>query len=135
MTAPTNTPSNKDEPYKPHRIGLHSDDRPYAGEEMCYCDQPKPNPTPSNNELDDEQTIFMLLTIVRDAGAIDDNNGAEDWSHSDKAVQNATQNILNWANNKVIAWIEDNKNYAGQLLMPKDEVERAIEALRKKGDM
>lgn len=32
---------NPGEPYTPHRKGLHSDDRPYPGEEMCYCDQPK----------------------------------------------------------------------------------------------
>ncbi len=27
--------------YEPHRAGLHSDDRPYPGEPMCYCDKPK----------------------------------------------------------------------------------------------
>jgi len=29
------------EPYTPHRIGLHSDDRPYSGEPLCYCDKPQ----------------------------------------------------------------------------------------------
>lgn len=28
-----------------HRIGLHSDDRPYPGEELCYCDEKTDRPT------------------------------------------------------------------------------------------
>lgn len=98
-----------------------------------------PTNTPSNDELDDEQIIFMLLTIVRDAGALDDNNGAEDWSHSDKAIQYTTQNILDWANKKVIEALENVKGNVGQLKHSDvlDEVDKIIdseiEALRKKG--
>lgn len=40
-------------PYQPHRQGLHSDDKPYPGEPMCYCDQPK-SVTPS--KADEEKT-------------------------------------------------------------------------------
>ena len=48
MTAPQSSPSSD---YQPHRIGLHSDDRPYAGEEMCYCDRPKPIKHDSVDEI------------------------------------------------------------------------------------
>lgn len=33
-----------------HRIGLHSDDSPYEGEELCYCDESTP-PNTDNTEL------------------------------------------------------------------------------------
>lgn len=43
MTEPTGTGTAKQmfvDTYKPHRIGLHSDDKPYIGEPLCYCDKP-----------------------------------------------------------------------------------------------
>lgn len=51
MTKPTQSP-NKDA-YAPHRQGLHSDDRPYPNEPLCYCDQPTPISTPTNTSLDE----------------------------------------------------------------------------------
>ena len=36
-----------------HRQGLHSDDSPYPGEPLCYCDEDKPS-TPSNTSFKKE---------------------------------------------------------------------------------
>lgn len=36
-----------------HRQGLHSDDSPYPGEPLCYCDEDKPS-TPSNTSFKEE---------------------------------------------------------------------------------
>lgn len=48
-----------------HRQGLHSDDKPYPGEELCYCDEevtPNPTPTTLGEILDDyAQQYFLLL--------------------------------------------------------------------------
>lgn len=54
MTPSPNIPTDS---YQPHRIGLHSDDKPYPGEEMCYCDKPKPT------EPYDQQIDEILLTL------------------------------------------------------------------------
>jgi len=39
--------------------------------------------------MNEPQSIEYLLRRVRDAGAVDDNNGAEDWSLSDGAIDEA----------------------------------------------
>ena len=38
--------------------------------------------------------IQDILKRVRDAGAQDDNNGAEDWSHSDQVIAEANQALF-----------------------------------------
>jgi len=41
VTSSNSKSEDTPEPYTPHRIGLHSDDRPYSGEPLCYCDKPQ----------------------------------------------------------------------------------------------
>lgn len=47
---------------------------------------------------DTKEKIEALLRDVRDAGALDDNMGAEDWTHSDKIITQATQSLLDIVN-------------------------------------
>jgi len=51
--------------YVPHRQGLHSDDKPYVGEELCYCDQyiKRANATDSGAKVtkSGESTAFSKL--------------------------------------------------------------------------
>lgn len=44
-----------------HRQGLHSDDRPYPGEELCYCDEATPN-TDSKDALGEILNEFATDT-------------------------------------------------------------------------
>lgn len=37
----------------------------------------------------DDEALLKLLTRIRDAGALDDNHGAEDWTLSDKEIDSA----------------------------------------------
>lgn len=48
------------------------------------------------------KTLREMLNQVRDAGAVDDNNGGEDWSYSDKKVDEIEQEILQWFSDEVI---------------------------------
>lgn len=79
--SPTSVKS-PDKDYQPHRQGLHSDDSPYPGEPMCYCDKP----TPTTNQpqeigerrkitFDDqlEHCLGSLISIVRETHSFDDN--------------------------------------------------------------
>lgn len=43
-----------------------------------------------------EQQINKLLQTVRNAGALDDSHGAEDWSHSDEMIDEALKSIVDW---------------------------------------
>jgi hypothetical protein len=43
--------------------------------------------------MNDIDQIKAILRIVRDAGALDDNNGAEDWTHSDKQIDQAAKDV------------------------------------------
>lgn len=38
-------------------------------------------------------SIDEILRVVRDAGAWDDNMGGEDWSHSDRSIASAKQQL------------------------------------------
>lgn len=71
-----------------------------------------PKESQQNKELDD------ILRLVRDAGAIDDNMGAEDWRASDLAIDQATAALtvlLNRARKE--ARIEAIKSYKKVLKM------------------
>ena len=67
MTEPTGTGTAKQmfvDTYKPHRIGLHSDDKPYIGEPLCYCDKPMTAiknqlfPTSGKNKTTSDPTLL-----------------------------------------------------------------------------
>jgi len=47
--------------------------------------------TPANQSIDEK--LDTLLRIIRDAGAEDDNHGAEDWTFSDSKIVEAKQSI------------------------------------------
>lgn len=56
-------------------------------------------------------TPEQILRKVRDAGALDDNNGAEDWSHSDKVIEEAQAALLSIALEAAPDKGTDNKSY------------------------
>lgn len=59
-----------------------------------------------------QTTIADVLLRVRDAGALDDNNGAEDWTHSDKAIDEALHLVEQLVAERVIGKNQEN-NYGG----------------------
>lgn len=66
-----------------------------------------------STNIDTTEGLDRILRVVRDAGALDDNMGAEDWTQSDKSIVEAKQAILDWVNEEVVKrddWHGDLKN-------------------------
>lgn len=68
-----------------------------------------------------DASLDELLHKVRDAGALDDNNGGEDWTHSDKEIAETKAAILDWVEREntqlqiddrlvMLGWMEANKD-------------------------
>lgn len=49
-----------------------------------------------------KEELEKLIKKVRDAGALDDNNGGEDWTYSDLVIEKAITSIINLVDKEVI---------------------------------
>lgn len=96
----------------------------------------------------DTDWLFRLLNNVRDAGALDDNHGGEDWTFSDEGIAGAKVIIETHESEAVKAaydkgynsgWVKANRlndkpesaeYFAGQLELAAQTIRKAIKQLQ-----
>jgi hypothetical protein len=104
--------------------------------------QTKDNPEVPNHtdKIDD------LLRCVRDAGATDDNFGGEDWTLSDKVIDEAKAQLRNYISEEIkavltrlgdkaifIVYTTDDIKHNMGYFIPLDEIKSEVETARNRG--